>query len=73
MCDSYELLANAIVLLAVNDYRRALRKLQSNPKYEPAKKTKQDVERFFRSSWYAELTSVNPETLICKLIEEGAQ
>lgn len=72
MCEPYETLANAIVLQAVEDYRRALRKLKSNPDYSPALYTKREVERFFRSRWYAELTSVNPEKLILELKKEVA-
>jgi len=72
MCEPYELLANAIVLLAVDDYRRALKKLKSNPQYSPALYTIREVERFFRSRWYAELTSVNPEKLILELKKEVA-
>ncbi|HQK34832.1 MAG TPA: hypothetical protein PK074_08915 [Spirochaetales bacterium] len=72
MCEPYEMLANAIVLQAVEDYRRALRKLKSNPDYSPAIYTKREVERFFRSRWYAELTSVDPAILIRELKKEVA-
>jgi len=72
MCKPYETLANAIVLQAVEDYRRALRKLKSNPDYSPALYTKREVERFFRSRWYAELTSVDPAILIRELKKEVA-
>lgn len=72
MCEPYETLANAIVLQAVEDYRRALRKLKSNPDYSPALYTKREVERFFRSRWYAELTSVDPAILIRDLKKEVA-
>lgn len=58
----YELLANEIVLRAVEDYRLAL------------KHHVQDViaecERFFRSRWYRVLTNVDGEFLIQKLRNE---
>jgi len=70
MIDLYEQLANAIVLQAVKDYRDALKKLMKHPRHESAKYTKAEVERFFHSDWYRELTTVEPEILIRKLKEE---
>lgn len=69
--ESYEDLANAIVLQAVADYRRAMRKLNKNPDYGPALYTKREVERFFRSCWYAEITSVDPTLLLSELKQEA--
>ena len=66
----YENLSNAIVLQAVTDYRLALKRLKKHPNNEDALETKLEVERFFRSDWYALLTSVNPEMLIAKLNKE---
>ena len=70
MTDSYEKLANAIILQAVKDYRDALKKQKKRPCYEPAKYTITEVERFFRSDWYRELTSVDGNFLIEKLRSE---
>lgn len=70
MTDPYENLANSIILLAVKDYRDALKKLKKWPRNESAKIKKDEVERFFRSAWYRELTSVNGEYLIFKLQAE---
>ena len=70
MTTPYENLANAIILMAVKDYRDALKKLKKRPNYEPAKIMKSEVERFFRSDWYRELTSVDGEYLISKLQAE---
>ena len=70
MTDPYENLANSIVLLDVKDYRNALKKLKKWPRNESAKIMKDEVERFFRSAWYRELTSVNGEYLISKLQAE---
>lgn len=68
--DPYEGLANAIVLLAVKDYRVALNKLRKNPRNKAALEEKESCERFFRSNWYSVLTSVDPEYLIQRLNEE---
>ena len=70
MTEPYERLANAIILLAVKDYRDALKKLKKRPHYEPAKETITEVERFFHSDWYRELTSVDGNFLIEKLRTE---
>ena len=67
MTDPYENFANSIVLLAVKDYRVALKKLKKWPRNESAKIMKDEVERFFRSAWYRELTSLDGEFLISKL------
>jgi len=70
MNDTYERLSNAIVLQAVKDYRNALKRLKKHPQNEKALNTKREVERFFRSDWYASLTTVDPEMLITKLKKE---
>ena len=57
--DPYEELANAIVLQAVKDYRL------HDDEQELA-----SIERFFRSGWFGELTSIDPEMLIAKLKAE---
>ncbi|AHM57664.1 hypothetical protein EAL2_808p01590 (plasmid) [Peptoclostridium acidaminophilum DSM 3953] len=66
----YEELANAIVVLAAKDYRRAIKQLKRNSKYTPAQQQKSEVERFFRSDWCRELTSVDGEFLIEKSQQE---
>jgi len=70
MTGPYEDLANAIVLQAVRDYRKALKTLRVYPKSRSAKADRDELERFFRSPWYACLTSVDGETLIRKIREE---
>ena len=71
MTDVYENLANAIILLAVKDYRRALKLLSKNPHSRSAMASVIEMERFFRSDWYETLTSVDGEMLIRKLREEA--
>jgi len=60
MTDPYEQLANAIILQAV-------KKLKKRPRYDPAKDMISEVERFFHSDWYRELTSVDGNFLIKNL------
>lgn len=58
----FEELANAIVIQAVKDYR-----LHDD---EP---TLNEIERFFRSDWFATLTKIDPESLIKNLRKEKVQ
>lgn len=69
---NYEDLANGIILQAVKDYREALKELDIDSKNLEAKTTRVEVENFFRSNWYKELTSLDPEILIEQLKEEIA-
>ena len=71
MTDAYENIANAIILLAVKDYRQALKLLSKNPHSRSAIAAVNEMERFFRSDWYETLTSVDGEMLIRKLREEA--
>ena len=73
MTEPYQNLANAIILMAVKDYRDALKKLMKRARYGPAQDLKNEVERFFRSDWYRELTSVDGEILIKKLQAEVSE
>lgn len=65
--DSYEKLANAIVLQAVRDYRAALKRVARHPKDRDGLATKNECERFFRSGWFGILTEIDPEMLINRL------
>lgn len=68
--DFWHSFANAIVIQAAKDYRVALRRLRRNPNSKSALSEIADLERFFRSDWYAALTDVPGELLIQKLKEE---
>lgn len=70
MTEPYESLANAIVLQAVKDWRSAVRTLKKRPRYDPAKQMKEECERFFRSDWFEELTSVDGSVILRKLKQE---
>lgn len=68
--DSYTELANAIIIQAVKDYRKALKTLKRHPRYEPARAMVAEVEEFFHSDWYRVLTSVDGDMLIRKIRRE---
>jgi len=70
MIDNYNNLANAIILQAVKDYRKALRTLSMNPNNRSAQYERRCIEQFFRSGWFGVLTSIDPEMLITKLKAE---
>lgn len=64
---NYEELANAIVMQAVKDYRAALKK----PESRAAVSMQREVERFFRSAWFGELTDVEPKVILDGLRREA--
>ena len=68
--DFYTDLANAIIIQAVKDYRKALKTLKRYPRNEPAKAVVEEVEEFFRSEWYRTLTSVDADMLMRKIRRE---
>ena len=68
--DPYGRLANAIILQAVADYRVALKKIKAHPKDRKAIDEALEIERFFRSGWYSQLTSVDGEFIIRKIMGE---
>ena len=80
--DPYEDLANAIIMQAVNDYRMLLsgriptisEEQQLNMKPESVIKTvysqKEQLVKFFKSTWYADLTTVSATYLLERLNAE---
>lgn len=68
----YEELANAIILQAVKDYRKALRTLSLNLHNCSAQYECRSIKQFFRSGWFGVLTRLDPELLIKKLKAEVA-
>ena len=68
--DPYQNLANAIVLSAVKDYRDALKRLNKKPNNKLAADERDDIERFFRSGYFAILTEIDPEYLIDRMNKE---
>lgn len=68
--DGYQLLANAIIIQACTDYRKALKIIKRFPEDRVAKQEIAEIERFFRSSLYDALTKIDGEYLIKKLRKE---
>lgn len=62
--ECYEELANAIVLQAFKDYRKALFKLVQEPEEWKHRSSKKKLERFFHSKWYRTLTDLDPAILM---------
>ena len=67
---NWEDLANAIILQAVEDYRKARKRVRTPPDQKIAQATIREVERFFKSWWFAQLTDVDGEMLLEKLQKE---
>ena len=68
----YDDLAAAIVKQAANDYVRVIRKLwQKNLKIIQKRNLlleKVELEEFFYSSWYSQLTDIDPEKIIARCV-----
>nr|AHF24204.1 hypothetical protein [uncultured bacterium Contig160] len=67
---NWENLSNAIILQAVEDYRKARKRVRTYPGQTAAQATIREVERFFRSWWFAQLTDVDGEKLLERLKKE---
>lgn len=62
-----EILANAIVEQAAKDYRWARMALVKGAENVAAAAMRSETERFFRSAWFGQLTSIDGEWLREKL------
>ncbi len=62
--EPYQALANAIVELAVKDYKKALKQTHRFPSNQEYADTVAGLERFFRSGWYGTLTDLDGEYLM---------
>ena len=65
--EPYQALANAIVELAVKDYKKALKQHHRFPDNKEYADEVASLERFFRSGWFGILTGIDPEMLMRKL------
>jgi hypothetical protein len=66
------MLAAAIVAQAVDDWRKADKMQESNPRYRYANDTKDEIESFFGSGWFDLLCEINPQFTRIRLKEERA-
>ena len=71
MEDEYADLAQAVVMQAVEDYRRARRILRRRPDHTRACKAAREVEGFFRSAWFMTLTGLDGGEILDKLKGDG--
>ena len=71
MADSgYRDLADAIILQAVTDYRRAHWKLRQCEQHKEALEAIAECEGFFRSTWFSMLCSLDGDQLLQDLKRE---
>ncbi len=68
--EPYESLANAIIVQAVRDYRKALQRLDRHPENNDYKAEVNSLERFFCSGWYQMLTDLDGTILMRKIREK---
>ena len=64
---NYENLAQAIILQAVKDYRKAMKKLKKDKWNKDAKAVKREVENFFHSDAFGIYTDLEPDMLLSRL------
>lgn len=70
MEENYHKLANAIILNAVKDLRKALKHLKKNPKNGEALDIRREVVKFFHSGAFAIYTDLDPDLILEKIEEE---
>lgn len=68
--ENYRHLAAAIVLAAVNDFKKAAKQYKNGRNKEQALKTMKEVVEFIQSEWFKVLTDLDPQLVINKLKEE---
>jgi len=68
--NGYQELANAIILQACKDYRKALKTLKKFPEDKKAKSECTEIEKFFHSDFYGKLTQIDGDVLIEKMRKE---
>ena len=71
MEENYQALIDAIIMQAVKDYRKAQERLKRHPGNAGAQNVIKDVERFFLSDWFVELTDLDGRTLMEQLRKEA--
>ncbi|WP_249030149.1 hypothetical protein [Tannockella kyphosi] len=67
---AYEELSIAIIVQAANDYRKVLKKLESDPFNVLLLVERAEIEQFFHSQWYECLTTVDG-TMILRRLKNG--
>ena len=70
MLRPYEALGNAIIMQAIEDYRKAGKKMAASKEITACHKERKNIVKFIKSTWFTELTEVRPEILLKKFQEE---
>ena len=70
MTYAVEEFANGIIIQAANDYRKAMKDLWLCPRNREARIVKRACERFFKSRYFNQLTTISGTWLMRKLKEE---
>ena len=68
-----EQLSAAIILQAVKDYRTAARRLKKHPGHPAAQAMRREVEQFFLSEWFQELSTADGAQILRQLQKEAEQ
>lgn len=70
--ENWEDFSNRIILQAVDDYRKAKKEWQKI-KRKKAEKTICEIETFFLSDWFMQMTNVDGEKILKRLQKEAAE
>ena len=65
-----QMLANAIIIQAADDYRTSLRRLMLNRMSREYMRVKEDCESFFQSEWFEVLTNLDGKTIMNRIQKE---
>ena len=68
--ENYEKMANAIILLAVKDFRTAHRRLKRHPNDKSTQGEIYSITRFFCSQYFNTLTTLDGPALLQRIIDE---
>ena len=68
--DPYKDLANAIILQAVEDYRKWAKEYSDSRDDRKLRKNLVELKEFFRSEWFSILTNLDGEQLLARLKSE---
>ena len=68
--DPYKELANAVILQAVEDYRKWTKEYSGSHDDRKLRKKLVELKEFFRSEWFSLLTALDGEQLLSRLKAE---
>ena len=70
--NQYELLASAIVVQAVKDYKHYIKKQLETPNNSVVNGQVKLLEKFFNSQWFNALSDLNKDYLLSKIKKDAA-